>query len=140
MSLADKESTAVDYPGGNVPTSICTFTNYRKLYFFPGCNSKNWSDWFYGSADIIWAFTRTDSFLVLIAGSYTNSYLYRQSISLQDHIAVRVAAMICNCKFAPFFKFMNQYTALLNKSLLMQNIYFNSDNFVVAKLRVPLDS
>ncbi|XP_067935178.1 malignant fibrous histiocytoma-amplified sequence 1-like [Watersipora subatra] len=24
------------YLGGSVPTSVCTFTNYRKLYFFPG--------------------------------------------------------------------------------------------------------
>ena len=40
VSIADGNRTA----GGNVPTAICTFTNDRKLYFFPGCTSKNSSD------------------------------------------------------------------------------------------------
>ena len=35
VSLTDKSSKEEDYMGGNVPISISTLTNYRKLYMFP---------------------------------------------------------------------------------------------------------
>ncbi|XP_067944843.1 uncharacterized protein [Watersipora subatra] len=36
VSMADQNARSCDTQGGNVPTSICTFTKLRKLYLFPG--------------------------------------------------------------------------------------------------------
>ena len=35
-----ESNTEEHYMGGIVPTSICTFTNYRKLYLFPKYNPR----------------------------------------------------------------------------------------------------